>query len=325
MQGVRFWHRFEIRQIEDLANAVLGADLEAIQMAGPPVRGSLIFAARNGVLFSSGLIQGKVAISGPLSQDAVTLGVGLRFGPGSRHWLNTVNDGDVGVFMPGDEHDAFYTEGSLYITATLSRERLEEEAARDGLALAPTLMSGTGLHSRPLAPRMLARLRSQVASIHVDGNANSDRQDEVGCAMLRTIFEHYARVPRSGDGRIHPLGRARIVVRARDFIRANLDRPITLNSLAGAAGTSRRSLSRAFVEVLQDTPGNYVRRLRLHRIRRDLASETEARCTVSMIAAKWGIGEAGRMSGWYRELFGEHPTETRARQAVRHRLNTLLL
>ncbi|WP_394893694.1 DUF1214 domain-containing protein [Mesorhizobium sp. AaZ16] len=53
-RGARFWHRFDIRRIEDLSNAVLGAELEAIQMAGPRIRGSLAFAARDGIIFSSG-------------------------------------------------------------------------------------------------------------------------------------------------------------------------------------------------------------------------------------------------------------------------------
>jgi AraC-like DNA-binding protein len=324
MQGIPVWHLYEIRTIEDLGNAVLGAQLEAVQMAGPPVRGSLAFAARNGVIFSSGLIKGKIAVNGPLSRDAVTLGIGLRFGPGSRHWLNAVNDGDVGIFLPGDEHDAFYTEGTLYVTATLSAERLEQEAAREGLVLDRKMLSRTGLHSNPISPRPLIRLRCQVALIHDQGNANGDRHYEVGGAMLRTVFEHYARVPSSGDGRIHPVGRARVVHRAREYIRENLAAPISLDALAEAAGTSRRSLARAFLEVLEDTPCSYIRRLRLHRIRRDLASEAETKCTISMVAARWGIREAGRMSGWYRDLFGERPIESRARHLARQRLNTLL-
>jgi len=42
----------------------------------------------------------------------VTIGVGLVMAPGTRHWLNEVTTGAVGVFLPGDEHDAFYPPGS---------------------------------------------------------------------------------------------------------------------------------------------------------------------------------------------------------------------
>jgi hypothetical protein len=53
-RAARLWHRFDIRPIEDQGNAVLGAELEAVQMAGPRIGGSLAFAARDGIVFGSG-------------------------------------------------------------------------------------------------------------------------------------------------------------------------------------------------------------------------------------------------------------------------------
>ena len=53
------WHRFAVRRIDDMTNAIWGADLEAVQMPGDRIRGSLAFAARDGIVFSSGLIDGK--------------------------------------------------------------------------------------------------------------------------------------------------------------------------------------------------------------------------------------------------------------------------
>ena len=325
MQGAGFWHRFKVSQIEDLSNAVLGAELEAIQMAGPPVRGSLAFAAHNGVIFSSGLIEGKITVNGLLSHDAMTLSVALRLGPGSRYWLNTVREGDVGIVLPGDAYDAFYTEVSLYVAATLSAERLEEEVERHGLLLDRRMTFRTGLHARPISPHSLVWLRKQVAHIHQNGTAFDDPTQEVGWAMLRTVIEHYARMPTGAGGGIHPVGRARIVLQARAFIRENLAGPLSLDAIANAAGTSRRTLSRAFLEVLEDTPGNYVRRLRLHRIRRELALEVEAGCPIGRVASRWGIREPGRISGWYRGLFGECPSTTRAAHLAHLRLQTLWL
>jgi AraC-like DNA-binding protein len=66
--------------------------------------------------------------------------------------------------------------------------------------------------------------------------------------------------------------------------------------------------------VLDETPQSYVRKLRLHRIRRHLASDAEVLCTITVVANQWGISELGRLSGWYRDLFGELPSETRARR-----------
>jgi AraC-like DNA-binding protein len=286
-------------------------------MMGPPVRGSLAFAAHEGVIFSSGLIQTKVAVNGPLSHDAITVTIGLKFGPGSRLWLNTVNEGDVGIFQPGDEHDAFYTHGSLYVAATLPADRLEEEASREGISLDRRTISRTGLYERPLTPYALTRLRGLVANIHSNHDIESNRHREVGHAMLRAVLEHCAWPPVGATGRTHPMGRARIVHCAREYIRENLAAPIKLDDIAAAAETSRRTLSRAFFEVLGDAPGRYVQRLRLHRIRRELASEDEIGCTISLISERWGISEPGRMAGWYRKLFGESPSKTLATHLAR--------
>lgn len=315
-----FWHRFDVSRIEDFANLVLGANLEAVQMTGPPVRGSLAFAAHDGVIFSSGLIQTKISLAGPLSSDAITIVIGLRFGTGSRFWLNTVSEGDVAIFRPGNVLDAFYTPGSLYLAATLSADRLEEEASREGLSLDRRMISTTRLLDRPFTSRTFTKLRGLVAGIHSKDTIESDRHREVGHAMLRTVLEYCARRPPAETGRSQPAGRARIVHRAREYIRANLSAPIKLDEIATAAETSRRTLSRAFFEVLEDTPGQYVQRLRLHRIRHELVSDGEALCTISMISRRWGISEPGRMAGWYRELFGESPSETLATRLARPEL-----
>jgi AraC-like DNA-binding protein len=130
--------------------------------------------------------------------------------------------------------------------------------------------------------------------------------------MLDGLILHLARPPHVGNGGTHPGSFGKIVARARGYILENLSEPISVDDIAAAAYTSRRTLFRAFADILDDTPHTYVRRLRLHRIRHDLASEAERACTIALIANQWGISDLGRMSGWYRELFGERPSETLA-------------
>jgi AraC-like DNA-binding protein len=313
-----FWQRFDIRRIEDLCNAVLGAELEAMQMAGPPARGSLAFAARDGVIFSTGLIEGRVSVRGPLCREAVTFGIGLRFGPGSRLCLNPATDGEVGVLLPGAPCEALLTEGSLYIAANLSQERLEREAACEGLVLDRRSIARTGLHPKPIPPRTLARLRNLVERLHRREGGGDER---TGRAILRTVIEHYSHSPVEAAIRVDPAGRGRLVYKAQEYIRESLDGPISLDDLAAAAGTSRRTVARAFVDVLGDTPADYIRRLRLHRIRNDLARDAASGRSIREVAAAWGMGEPGRMAAKYCDLFGEYPRDTvnlyRMRQAAR--------
>ena len=144
------WTSVPVARIEDLRDAVYGAGLEATQMSKASLSGNLTFARCDDVLYCSGLINGHVALRGPLSSDLVTVGVGLRMGNGTRHWLEETTSGAVGVFHGSDEHDAFYTPGSLYATATLSLDRLEQLAADDELVLDRPVLGGTGLHAKPL-------------------------------------------------------------------------------------------------------------------------------------------------------------------------------
>lgn len=314
------WANVPISRIEHLQNAVLGAGLEVTQMSSAALSGGLAFATVGDITYSSGLLNGQVALRGPLSQDLLTVGVGLRLGAGTRHWLEETGSGVVGVFHGGDEHDAFYTPGSLYATATLSVERLEQIAADEELVLDRPVLGGTGMHPRPLSAALLRSLRRSFERVHGGRFASGKAEVRIGAALLRAITLHIGREPirraRLGDRS----GHSRIVGRARTYILDHLSEPISLESIAAAAFTSRRTLFRAFADILDDTPQAYVRRLRLHRIRHDLASDEERACTIALVANQWGMSELGRMSGWYRELFGERPSDTlSAAQAARRR------
>jgi AraC-like DNA-binding protein len=138
---------------------------------------------------------------------------------------------------------------------------------------------------------------------------------------LNAMISVLARQPRALPGQRDRRGYGRIVARAQDYIFAHLDRPLFTGAIARAAFASQATLYRAFHEVLDETPQGFVRKLRLNRIRRDLATEEEALCTVTIVANRWGVSELGRLAGWYRELFDELPSRTRAKRVAELRSN----
>jgi AraC-like DNA-binding protein len=304
------WRRAAVESIDDVRNAVLGAGLEATQLSRTPITGSLLFSSHDGVLLSSGLLDSWVGLRGPLSDRDLTVGFGLRLGVGSRHWLREVETGGVGVFRGGDEHDALYGPDSLYLAITLSAERLMREAERRETVIDERSLCHSGIHPAPLARNALGRLQYAFLALHHGRPppGGFDLDEVIGAAVA-----HIGRPPAPTPG-LAPIGRReRIVARARDYIAANLQQPINVDAVAQAAGSSRRTLTRAFAEVLGSSPQAYVLRLRLHRIRHDLASDDEAARSIASIANQWGVSELGRMSGRYRSIFGESPSETRIR------------
>ena len=309
------WTRIRIASVEDLSDAVLGAGLEVTQMSRAPVTGSLVFATFDcDITCTSGCIGGRVALTGPLSANMVTLGVGIVMAPGTRHWLNEVASGAVGVFLPGDEHDALYPSGSIYAAITLPAGRLEQIAAQYDLVLDAKTLGGTGVANKRFSVDDLSSLRTQFEQIHAGGYGDVSNARMVGTQLLDAMIMHFARSPRFQIGGTDPRGHARIVARARAFIHENLDRPLSIDKIANAAATSHRTLHRAFQIVLDETPYSYVQRLRLHRIRHELVTEAETACTITSVAHRWNIAELGRFAAWYRDLFGELPSQTLARQ-----------
>jgi AraC-like DNA-binding protein len=100
----------------------------------------------------------------------------------------------------------------------------------------------------------------------------------------------------------------RSVKRAIDFIRANLQLPITVGQLVGVAGVPGRTLYKHFRQTTGLAPLAYVRKARFEAVRRDLLDGSEQ--TVTAIAARWGFDHMGRFAHGYRLLFGERPSET---------------
>jgi AraC-like DNA-binding protein len=176
----------------------------------------------------------------------------------------------------------------------------------------PKTLGGTGVDTRRFSARNLSMLKTQFERIHAGRHASAARM--IGRQLLGAMIVHFARDPHFHLGGTDPRGHARIVARARAFIHENLDQLLSIDKIANAAATSHRTLHRAFQIVLDETPYSYVLKLRLHRIRHELVTEAEATCTISSVAHRWNISELGRFSGWYRDLFGELPSQTLARQ-----------
>ncbi|WKG05062.1 helix-turn-helix domain-containing protein [Mycolicibacterium sp. HK-90] len=301
--------RTRITQLEDLSDAVNQAGLTAFQLSHDPPSGTLVHAAHQGVTLSSGRFESRVQIRGALSEEHLSIAVGLRIPPRNRLLLRDIDSGIVTVFRPGDEHEAFHDVNSLYAVITLSEETLQREVERFGMRLCPNAFRRTGIHSQPLASGHLTKISALLARVH-QGDARLDpgRLANIAAAFIG----HFAQLP--APVTLQPLRkRERIVELTRSHIDQNLDQRLDMEDLACRAGVSRRTLTRSFEEALGESPRRYIARMRLHRIRSDLLTLESQEATIADVSNQWGIGELGRMSARYRSLFGELPSQTRQR------------
>lgn len=97
--------------------------------------------------------------------------------------------------------------------------------------------------------------------------------------------------------------------RALGFIEANAQQDIGLAEIADVACLSVSSLLRLFKRQLDQTPGAYLRQLRLDRARAELRRGDCA--SVRQLAQRWGFQNASKFARAYRERFGESPSQER--------------
>ncbi|MEC7290907.1 MAG: hypothetical protein VXW22_12535 [Pseudomonadota bacterium] len=186
MQGG--WTTVETNYIETLKDAVLGAGLEATQISKGRLSGSLTFAEYDGVTFSSGSVGGKISLIGTLSEESLTLGAGLRLASGCRHWGREFSSGHIGIFHAGDEHDAIYQSGSLYLGATVPLQQLCELAERQNLVVNRATIGNTGVHRRVLDEKVTRYMASYLDQVHAGETAFSSAFYHV---FMQTMLQYY--------------------------------------------------------------------------------------------------------------------------------------
>lgn len=90
------------------------------------------------------------------------------------------------------------------------------------------------------------------------------------------------------------------------------DDMLDLRSMSKVTGLSPRTLQRTFQVEYGLCPQEWLRVERLNRVRMDLLSPRQD-TSVTYTATRWGFFHLSRFSQYYRELFGERPSETLAR------------
>jgi AraC-like DNA-binding protein len=101
-----------------------------------------------------------------------------------------------------------------------------------------------------------------------------------------------------------------VVAHAIELMHEQLHKAWTVSTLAQACGVTARGLQRAFVREGHPSPMIYLRQLRLTRVHMDLLAADPATTTVMSVAARWGFLHPGRFAFYYREQFGQTPSQT---------------
>ncbi|ROQ37119.1 AraC-like protein [Frondihabitans sp. PhB188] len=150
---------------------------------------------------------------------------------------------------------------------------------------------------------------SAASPVITDADAPPLIRMESNLAVARTLLDvfswHTHHVPAA---LLTPrLAKVRATV---EFLHENAHLPITPADAASAVGLNTRSMQNSFQRHLEMSPTEYLRRVRLDRVRRDLLEHTPKTATVNDLARAWGFGNLGRFASSYQARFGEKPNET---------------
>jgi AraC-like DNA-binding protein len=160
------------------------------------------------------------------------------------------------------------------------------------------------------AGKVLKALGEAVGAGMLDASIRSEKSMALlGESILRLVFLNFPH-GLSDRLRLHqPDVTSRQIMRAVDFMRANMHQPLTLSEVAEATGISVRSLQYGFRRFRNVTPLAYLREIRLEAVLTELSSPLNM-LSIKDVALKWGFTHMGHFAARYREAYGETPSET---------------
>lgn len=188
--------------------------------------------------------------------------------------------------------------GHIYLEPAWLARTMAESLDRDPSRV--ELKEEVGAYD-PLIGQLLAALVH--ASAHDD--VAMMQQEAALEAVLFRLFERQSAAPRPDDRMLITPASVR---RVCDYIAAHLDRPLTLDTLAGVAGYSRFHFARGFRAATGMPPYAYLLRQRIARACEMLAGHD---VPIAGIAAATGFATHAQFSSRFRQVTGLAPSAYR--------------
>jgi AraC-like DNA-binding protein len=228
--------------------------------------------------------------------------------------LEKTTVGSAAVFTPGTPVDLNWSDDCREVCIKVSEDQMQRQLetmlgrpVRKRIVFARSMsLSARACRDWFGLVRLLAREAGQADGILAHRLAVDNLQHLLVQGLLLIQPHNYAEALAEDE----PSASAAVVRRAIDLMHAHPEIPWGTAQLARATGVSARALQKAFQRSGQPPPMTYLRRLRLHKARAELAAHNPNQLTVTAVASRWGFLHLSRFAQQYRQLFGESPSET---------------
>ena len=304
--------RHDLDSFEGLQGAVKGTHFDILQIERGKLSG---FVSHLGIgaftlsvcAFSKGIRSQRTS-----SDDKILIGMLLGAQDRVTHWSFDMLPADIVVIPPLADHHGVHCGGSSYAVIRLDPRELPQIFGGDPwLSDAENWQEKNRFRADPsvglIAGQGLSRLAHHLArqaGVLSEGAAEFWR---------RTIVEYMAMaISRSTpvDQGGHLVSATRLVRSVEDYLRETGDRPLHISEICSQLSLSRRSLHRAFHEIVGIGPVTFLRQKRLCTVYSILKASSPEETTVSEVAIRQGFIELGRFSHDYHAMFEEYPSQT---------------
>ncbi|MGM4893181.1 helix-turn-helix domain-containing protein [Tardiphaga sp. 839_C3_N1_4] len=301
-----------VSDFEGFREAVHGSHVDVMQLERGKLRGSLTHVGIGNFSLSIGSFSAGIRTQRTSNEQKLIIGMLLGSSNRVTHWSYDMQPGDVLVIPPSIDHDGRFFGASSYAAIRLD---LTDVASIFGGATDLADPATWSVKNHYTAdPRIGAiaiyRLR-KIASRLADSTGDFPDQSadfwrrSITDAMMATVLHSLP----SDTARLHTSATA-LVRNVEHYIDTAGTRPVHISEICTEFAVSRRSLHRAFDEVLGMGPVTFLRHKRLCNIHSILRERDPTQTTVAKVAIEHGFIELGRFAYYYHTLFGEHPSKT---------------
>jgi AraC family transcriptional regulator, ethanolamine operon transcriptional activator len=299
-----------------LAHVVNGAELEHRRLPGGSQEIKLLQCGLPQSILNRGAYSPAVLVNGNFSPNAITFGAILdqkepTIVNGSKVRMGTL------LFFPENTELCYRAwPNATWMTLVITRERFAEFVAENVGDIPDLALKGDVTFAAKKDVELLDCLRDLNRSLpHLATLEGAERLGAMIEHDLLARFANFVReqpVVKAGNRRqlrlCDEIMRDTVKLMERDPAEI-----LDLKSMSAATGLSPRTLQRTFQAEFGLCPQEWLRVERLNRARKDLLHAAPT-ATVTQTATRWGFFHFGRFSQYYRELFGEKPSETLARR-----------
>lgn len=297
---------------EGFRDAVHGSHVDVMQLQRGRFSGRLTYIGVGDFTLSVGSF--SVGLRTQRTSSDPKLIVGMLLGAESRvtHWSYDMDPGDVLVIPPGIDHDGRFHGAASYAALRFDLSDVAGVFGGENWMGDPANWSQKSRYRADprTGAEAVARLREIVSRLaEPDTRVSPTAADFWRRAIIDVVTATVLHSQPPGMTEAIPSA-IRLTRKAEHYIEAAGARPVHISEICTECGVSRRSLHRAFDEVLGIGPVTFLQRKRLCDVHSALRDSDPATTTISEIALQHGFLNLGRFSGYYRALFDEYPSET---------------